>query len=329
MVVATLALALLARGIRRVGWSRTLVRDGHRDRRHERVVLRARCRASGSGSRCALGLVGPIALAAAYGRTPATPSRSCWPSSACLRWPARGRRAATSPASLIGLGGGVCWVAYILAGRPRRADDAAGAGGRRRARGVGGGAGAAGRARRAGSRSATPRPWRRSSCSARSAAGWRTGARCSAWRGCRRARLQRAAGLLPGDRRRSRLPLLSDRPQPIELPAWSACRWPRPARSCGGRRQRWTRSRPRYCLTDSASSSDGDQLVQRLRALQRLAQLETADRDLVPPAEGQQPITVGGEQSPDLLLPLLIEVRIEANAPIDRLLDRLGVVASR
>ncbi len=48
----------------------------------------------------------------------------------------------------------------------------------------------------------------------------------------------------------------------------------------------------------------GDQLVDRLRALERLAHLELADRDRVPAGERQQAVAVGREQPPDLLLAL-------------------------
>ena len=70
-----------------------------------------------------------------------------------------------------------------------------------------------------------------------------------------------------------------------------------------------------------------DELVHRLRALQRLAHLEAADRDRTAPREREQAVAVGREQAPDLLLAGRIEIGEETDLPEQGVLHRLVVVA--
>jgi inner membrane transporter RhtA len=116
MVVATLALALLARGIRRVGWSRTLVVMGVAIAGMNASFYEALPRI-GIGLTVALALVGPIVLAAAYGRTAGDAVAVALAVAGVLAmarpWEASGDLGGVA----IGLAGGVCWAVYILAGR--------------------------------------------------------------------------------------------------------------------------------------------------------------------------------------------------------------------
>ena len=132
MVVATLALALLARGLRRVGWNRTLVLMGFAIAGMNAAFYVALPRI-GLGLTVALGLVGPIALAAVLGRTRRDAVAVVLAAVGVLamarpvgggRRPAAASRSASAAASA---GSPTSWPA---AGPRRRA---AGAGGRRRA----------------------------------------------------------------------------------------------------------------------------------------------------------------------------------------------------
>jgi inner membrane transporter RhtA len=116
MVVATAALALLARGFRRVGWNRSLVLMGLAIAGMNATFYVALPRI-GIGLTVALGLVGPIALAAVLGRTRrdalAVVLAAVGVIAMARPWAAGGDVVGV----LIGLGGGACWVAYILLGR--------------------------------------------------------------------------------------------------------------------------------------------------------------------------------------------------------------------
>jgi inner membrane transporter RhtA len=116
MVVATAALALLARGFRRVGWNRSLVLMGVAIAGMNAAFYVALPRI-GLGLTVALGLVGPIALAAVLGRTRrdalAVVLAAIGVVAMARPWEAGGDAIGV----LIGLGGGACWVAYILFGR--------------------------------------------------------------------------------------------------------------------------------------------------------------------------------------------------------------------
>src|SRR4051794_41722866 len=66
-------------------------------------------------------------------------------------------------------------------------------------------------------------------------------------------------------------------------------------------------------LADRARVGAGrDQLVERLGALERPAQLEPADRDLPPAGGRQQPGTGGRPKAPDLLPPAPVRSRAES-----------------
>ena len=116
MVVATVALALLARGLRRVGWNRSLVLMGFAIAGMNAAFYVALPRI-GLGLTVALGLVGPIALAAVLGRTrrdaAAVALAAVGVVAMARPWEAGGDLVGV----VIGLGGAVSWVVYILAGR--------------------------------------------------------------------------------------------------------------------------------------------------------------------------------------------------------------------
>lgn len=116
MVVATAALALLARGLRRVGWNRSLVLMGFAIAGMNAAFYLALPRI-GLGLTVSLGLVGPIALAAVLGRTRrdvvAVVLAAVGVVGMARPWEAGGDLAGVA----MGLGGAVSWVAYILAGR--------------------------------------------------------------------------------------------------------------------------------------------------------------------------------------------------------------------
>jgi len=116
LVVATLALALLARGLHRVGWSRTLVVMGAAIAVMNATFYEALPRI-GIGLTVALALVGPIVLAAAHGRTASDAAAVALAAAGVLAmarpWEADGDLVGTA----LGLAGGAAWVVYILAGR--------------------------------------------------------------------------------------------------------------------------------------------------------------------------------------------------------------------
>ena len=116
MVVATLALALLARGLRRIGWSRTLVVMGVAIAAMNATFYEALPRI-GIGLTVTLALVGPIVLAAAHGRTAGDALAVVLAAVGVLAmarpWEADGDLVGVA----LGLAGGAAWVIYILAGR--------------------------------------------------------------------------------------------------------------------------------------------------------------------------------------------------------------------
>jgi inner membrane transporter RhtA len=116
MVVATAALVVLARGFRRVGWNRSLVLMGFAIAGMNATFYVALPRI-GLGLTVALALVGPIALAALLGRTRrdalAVVLAAAGVVAMARPWEAGGDLVGV----LIALGGGACWVAYIVAGR--------------------------------------------------------------------------------------------------------------------------------------------------------------------------------------------------------------------
>ena len=116
MVVATLALLLIARGVRRIGWSRPLVVMGIAIAAMNASFYEALPRI-GIGLTVSLALVGPIVLAAAHGRTRGDAVAVALATVGVLAmarpWEADGDLAGAA----IGLAGGAAWVVYILAGR--------------------------------------------------------------------------------------------------------------------------------------------------------------------------------------------------------------------
>jgi inner membrane transporter RhtA len=116
MVVATLALALIARGVRRVGWNRTLIVMGVAIAGMNASFYEALPRI-GIGLTVALALVGPILLAAAHGRGVGDAIAVALAVVGVLAmaqpWEADGDLAGVA----IGLAGGACWAIYILVGR--------------------------------------------------------------------------------------------------------------------------------------------------------------------------------------------------------------------
>lgn len=116
MVVATAALAVLARGLRRIGMSRALVVMGIAIAGMNVSFYVALPRV-GLGLTVALALVGPVALAAVLGQTRRDAAAVALAALGVLAmarpWEAGGDLVGV----LIALAGGVCWVTYILAGR--------------------------------------------------------------------------------------------------------------------------------------------------------------------------------------------------------------------
>src|SRR4051812_50214962 len=70
----------------------------------------------------------------------------------------------------------------------------------------------------------------------------------------------------------------------------------------------------------------GDQLQERLRALERLHRVHLADRDALPLAEAQERLAVAREQPPDGLLAVAVEVTVDPDLAGDRAPDRLVVL---
>jgi inner membrane transporter RhtA len=116
MVVATAALILLARGLRRVGWNRSLVLMGFAIAGMNAAFYVALPRI-GLGLTVALGLVGPIALAAVLGRTRTDAAAVVLAAAGVVAMARPWAAGGDVGGILIGLAGAACWVAYILTGR--------------------------------------------------------------------------------------------------------------------------------------------------------------------------------------------------------------------
>ncbi len=116
MVVATAALAVLARGFRRVGWNRSLVLMGFAIAGINATFYVALPRI-GLGLTVALALVGPIALAATLGHTRRDAAAVVLAAAGVIAMARPWEAGGDVVGVLIALGGGACWVAYIVAGR--------------------------------------------------------------------------------------------------------------------------------------------------------------------------------------------------------------------
>ena len=244
----------------------------------------------GIGLTVALALVGPIVLAAAYGRTAGDAVAVALAVAGVLAmarpWEASGDLGGVA----IGLGGGVCWAVYILAGRraaPTMPPVQAAVAGLAVSAAVLTVPGVA----------AGGFPFDDPVAVATIVVFGSIGGGLAYWGEMYSlARLSTRAfsvlqacypaiGVVVGAL------VLADRPSPVELVGVACVSI---AAATAVRRTPVSAGRARgQVLPDGLGVvADGDQLVQRLRALQRLAELEAADRDLVPAAERQQPVTV-------------------------------------
>jgi len=116
MVVATAALALIARGIHRAGWSPALAVMGIAIAGMNASFYEALPRI-GIGLTVSLALTGPIVLAAVHGRTRGDAFAVALAAVGVLAMARPWQGSGDLTGVAIGLAGGVCWVVYIVAGR--------------------------------------------------------------------------------------------------------------------------------------------------------------------------------------------------------------------